>query len=102
MSDRDLGQSDTLAQPPLDAMRDDIFDKAKNPVRHVSDPLSHRRSADHWFGHDNTAANVSDGSALKSPIAMVEIIASFEFRVGGLPGQARAQARRSERLTRVG
>jgi hypothetical protein len=28
--------------------------------------------------------------------------ASFEFRVGVLPGQARAQARRSERLTRVG
>jgi hypothetical protein len=28
--------------------------------------------------------------------------ASFEFRVGVLPGQARAQARRRERLTRVG
>src|SRR5258708_20128629 len=28
--------------------------------------------------------------------------ASFESRVGGLPGQVRAQARRSEHLTRVG
>ena len=31
-----------------------------------------------------------------------DFLASFEFRVGVLPGQARAQARRSERLTRVG
>jgi hypothetical protein len=32
----------------------------------------------------------------------IENNASFESRVGGLPGQVRAQARRSERLTRVG
>ena len=32
----------------------------------------------------------------------VALIAFFESRVGGVPGQVRAQARRSEHLTRVG
>ena len=32
----------------------------------------------------------------------IEFFASFESRMGGMPGQVRAQARRSEHLTRVG
>jgi hypothetical protein len=48
-------------------------------------------------------SNLISGSSLEEFLgSYFELKASFEFRVGVLPGQARAQARRSERLTRVG
>jgi error-prone DNA polymerase len=50
-----------------------------------------------------SVAKVEDETPeLGAPSEADDIVASFEVRVGALPGQVRAQARRSEHLTRVG